>query len=220
VDKRAKDKGAKDKGAKDKGAIKQPSERPSRQPASQQRPPASEGSRRTEGATEDLDLFAREMRDVRPIAHDRARLPVTPAAPVTAGGRRPGSAAGPPPLRQLDSGPELWGYLAHDAGPPLLRELRTGGRRPEASLDLHGLTADEAARALEVFVRQAQADRRRVVLIIHGRGRGSGAAGPVLGDLVRERLASGKTAACILALSSAPPALGGAGAMLILLRKM
>ena len=122
------------------------------------------------------------------------------------------------PLREVPGAAE-WGYLARDAGPELLRELRSGRRRVEASLDLHGLTAEKGGRALEQFLSESQLRGRRVLLVIHGRGRGSGPAGPVLGELVRERLVSGPAAARVLALSQASPALGGAGATLILLRK-
>ena len=160
------------------------------------------------------------MRDVRPLPDRRSRvLPpetITPPVPGVLGPIRPDRR---PALRQVDAGPETWGYLANDAGPPMLRELRSGARPPTASLDLHGFTGEEASRALEAFILESQASGQRSVLIIHGRGRRSGPAGPVLGPMVRERLASGAAASRILALSHAPSALGGAGATLVLLRK-
>jgi DNA-nicking Smr family endonuclease len=167
---------------------------------------------------EEAALFAREMAGVRPLPG--ARAPRLPAGPVAA---RPGTggarSAAPPPLTELECHPGDWAYVAHDAGPNLLRELRRGQRPPAATLDLHGLTAPEAERALGTFVSEAQQASRRVILVVHGRGHRSGPGGPVLGDLVRTRLATGVLAARVLAFCQAPPALGGAGATVILLRK-
>jgi DNA-nicking Smr family endonuclease len=100
-----------------------------------------------------------------------------------------------------------------------LRELERGSRPPEATLDLHGRRTAEAGAALEAFVRGAQSGGRRVLLIVHGRGLGSGEAGPVLRQLVHERLTSGALARAVLAVVAAPPRLGGSGAALVWLRR-
>ena len=65
--------------------------------------------------------------------------------------------------------------LVVDAQPPGLdraswRKLRVGQIRPERSLDLHGLTAAHAHRAVTAFLQQAHAQRRRCVEIITGKG--------------------------------------------------
>src|SRR5690606_15072087 len=49
--------------------------------------------------------------------------------------------------------------------------LRKGAREPDARIDLHGMTADRAHRALLRFLGEASARGHRVVLVITGKGR-------------------------------------------------
>jgi DNA-nicking Smr family endonuclease len=179
-----------------------------------------EDDRRAASSDEEAAMFVREMADVRPLPGPRA--PRVPAADPPAPGperQARSRASSPPPLTEIECRADAWGYLAHDAGPALLRELRAGQRRPEASLDLHGMTVAAADRAISAFVVGAQQAGRRVILVVHGRGHRSGPDGPVLGELVRSRLATGELGARILAFGQAPPPLGGSGATVILLRK-
>src|SRR5690349_765336 len=48
--------------------------------------------------------------------------------------------------------------------------LRTGKVRAEATLDLHGDTVAAALPRLEKFLLESSRDRRRCVLVIHGKG--------------------------------------------------
>ncbi|MBO4320023.1 MAG: Smr/MutS family protein [Treponema sp.] len=57
--------------------------------------------------------------------------------------------------------------------------------KPEAVIDLHGLTRDEAWSRLEAFVTDAQRRSYRKILIIHGKGNHSTGSDPVLGPMVR-----------------------------------
>ena len=50
------------------------------------------------------------------------------------------------------------------------RRIAKGGQEIEARLDLHGLTQEEAHRALEHFILRASRDGRRTVLVITGKG--------------------------------------------------
>ncbi len=54
---------------------------------------------------------------------------------------------------------------------------------PEETLDLHGMTMDDAEKALRLFIENAHARRLRKVLIIHGKGNHS-EGGAVLRDMV------------------------------------
>jgi DNA-nicking Smr family endonuclease len=65
---------------------------------------------------------------------------------------------------------------------------------------------------------QARAAGQRCILIIHGAGLHS-QDGPVLRSAVPDWLLTGPMAGEVLALAGAPPALGGAGASLVLLRR-
>jgi len=51
------------------------------------------------------------------------------------------------------------------------QKLRGGAMRPERSLDLHGLTAEQAFHSLVGFLRAAHADGLRCVEVVTGQGR-------------------------------------------------
>jgi DNA-nicking Smr family endonuclease len=167
-------------------------------------------------ADEERRLFEEEMRGVRRI--ERERAVVVPAAKPPAG---PAPRVLPPapltsPLRVETSGEQV---SAFDPGVPsaMRRALRQGRRRPEATLDLHGLRVDAATRRLDAFIQRSRAAGRRCLLVVTGRGLRSGPAGPVLRHAVVERLTEGPIAGAVLGLVTAPPGLGGAGALLVLL---
>ena len=73
------------------------------------------------------------------------------------------------------------------------RELRTKLERPsflrslkpQAQVDLHNLTQDEAWRKLDAFVADCRAKGLKKVLIIHGKGNHTQNGEPVLGAMVR-----------------------------------
>ena len=56
---------------------------------------------------------------------------------------------------------------------------------PEASIDLHGLTKDEATVRLQVFVEECCRRKLKKILIIHGKGNHSSNE-PVLAKLVHD----------------------------------
>jgi DNA-nicking Smr family endonuclease len=88
--------------------------------------------------------------------------------------------------------------------------------RPEASLDLHGKTVDEADAALRRFLAESARLRRRCVLVIHGRGLHSDGVA-VLRDSVIDAL-TGALSGYVHCLSAAAPADGGAGATYVMVR--
>ena len=94
---------------------------------------------------------------------------------------------------------------------------RLDGERfePDAELDLHGLTAAQAAAALGAFIDACRREGCERLRIIHGKGRRSEAAQPVLKALVLTSL-TGHPA--VLALRSAGRRDGGSGAVRVLLR--
>jgi DNA-nicking Smr family endonuclease len=184
-------------------------------------PPAT-----TKVSDDDARTFEQAMRGVTPLsAAERRRR----ASPLDA----PGPKAPRPPARparhdeadaeaelaDLVTGPVAAGASAGAVDKRLARRLRAGDYPIEAELDLHGKTRDEAERALDAFIAEAQAAGRRCVLVIHGRGLNSGGAGPVLGEAVHHHLGAGRAARAVLAHALAPPHAGGDGATLVLLRK-
>ncbi|MBQ9238085.1 MAG: Smr/MutS family protein [Treponema sp.] len=68
-----------------------------------------------------------------------------------------------------------------NASPSYIRALK-----PDATLDLHGCTAEEAWRALERFIADCAQHKAHKVLIIHGKGIHTAGSDPVLGTLVRQ----------------------------------
>jgi DNA-nicking Smr family endonuclease len=164
-------------------------------------------------------LFADAMRGVRPL--DRRSGPIVIPEPDAPPGAPPSRPSPPSAAARLET-IELWGeryaLLAPGIDRRLLRELARPLPPPDATVDLHGMNAARARRALRAFVSSAQSQGCRRLLVIHGRGHRSGPAGPVLRDCVLDELA-GALAASVLAVVTAPPALGGPGAALILLRR-
>ena len=83
-------------------------------------------------------------------------------------------------------------------------------------MDLHGLTAAAATAALDDFIAEARRRRLSCVRIVHGKGRRSGPAGPILKDVVRRRLAESEA---VLAFAAADARHGGSGAVHVLLER-
>ena len=98
------------------------------------------------------------------------------------------------------------------AGAQATASRSTSTAEPDAELDLHGKTQEEAIRMVENFVLRAKHKRLRAVLIITGRGLNSGEQGPVLRNAVQSWLEhNGKPT--VRRFAWAPPRLGGDGAI-------
>ncbi|MEM8760262.1 MAG: Smr/MutS family protein [Pseudomonadota bacterium] len=105
--------------------------------------------------------------------------------------------------------------------------LRKGSREPDARLDLHGMTAERAHRALDRFVGEAHRRGHRCVLVITGKGGrrevddvpwlepGIG----VLRDAVPRWLRSGSHGRAIVGIFEAHQRHGGAGALYVYLKR-
>lgn len=57
--------------------------------------------------------------------------------------------------------------------------------KPEARIDLHGLTKEEARSRLDAFITECKKHGLRKILIIHGKGNHTTGSDPVLGEMVR-----------------------------------
>lgn len=106
-------------------------------------------------------------------------------------------------------------WLAPGIGPEVLRQLRRAFWPVGAHLDLHGLNSDEARIALTQFIETSQTHGTRCVRIVHGKGYGSADGQSVLKARVAQWLTQ---IPAISAFASAPPAHGGRGALLVLIR--
>lgn len=95
------------------------------------------------------------------------------------------------------------------------RALRRGLFTVEDEIDLHGLSAREAESYLRNFIVEACGRGFGCVLIVHGKGRRSGATGPVLKTLTWRLLAERDD---VQAAVPAKEKDGGSGAVYVLLR--
>jgi DNA-nicking Smr family endonuclease len=96
-----------------------------------------------------------------------------------------------------------------------LRRLKRGHFSIADEIDLHQMTTEVARAAIKSFLNECQRAGKLCVRIIHGKGLRSRAQGPVL-----KRLTDGllRQRGDVLAFASAPPAEGGTGAVIVLLR--
>jgi DNA-nicking Smr family endonuclease len=167
-----------------------------------------------QASREERALWRHAMRDVTPMAPQASPEPApapievpplaAPATPVI---------AGPLPA------------LAPAAAPGLDRRsaerLRRGQLPIAARLDLHGMTQEEAHRALDGFLARAYDLGQRCVLVITGKGfrRGLETREGVLRAAVPRWLNEAPNRARILAFTTATPRDGGGGALYVLIRR-
>lgn len=86
---------------------------------------------------------------------------------------------------------------------------------PEARIDLHGLTRDEAWTKLNSFVNDCIRRGLKKILIIHGKGNHSHGSDPVLGPMVRTFIEQNKN----LGASGHPDrSMGGTGATWVIIK--
>jgi DNA-nicking Smr family endonuclease len=98
----------------------------------------------------------------------------------------------------------------------IMRDLRRGRVPVDEEMDLHGMTGNEAHRALHDFIAYCTRRRLACVRIVHGKGHGSGEHGPVLKTGVNHWLRQWDD---VLAFCSTPERDGGTGAIYVLLRR-
>ncbi|MFP4391302.1 MAG: Smr/MutS family protein [Desulfohalobiaceae bacterium] len=103
--------------------------------------------------------------------------------------------------------------------PKIMHKLKTGELSPEAHLDLHGQTLEQAKANLLGFVRNHYLNGRRCLLIIPGRGKNSPQGRSVIREHIHPWLTQDPLKRVVLAFSTARPLHGGTGALYVLLRK-
>lgn len=102
-------------------------------------------------------------------------------------------------------------------GPDVTYKLRRGKWAIQRQIDLHGLRTDDAREALGAFIREAHRQGIRCVRVVTGKGLGSPGKAPVLKDKVHRWLVQRNE---VVAFVQAPPAQGGAGALVVLLQPL
>lgn len=105
------------------------------------------------------------------------------------------------------------------------QRLRRGSLRPEARIDLHGMTLERAKPALTGFILRAHAAGLRLVLVVTGKGKERDTGGPiplrqgVLRHAVPEWLGLAPLAGLVLQITEAHQRHGGGGAYYVYLRR-
>ena len=100
-------------------------------------------------------------------------------------------------------------------GADVVLRLRRGHWAIQGELDLHGLRREEARDQLAEFLREAARRGWRCLRVVHGKGHGSPGREPVLKAKVQRWLGQ---KAQVLAFTQASAPMGGAGALIVLLR--
>lgn len=198
-------------------------------------------ARRRRGLTaEERDLWSRIARSATPLVPGRA-LPAadSPPEPSPAPNRPSFAAAPPPPVPPFRIGQSaalpVGGYhpapspAERLANGPLRMDQKThrrmsqGKLRPEARLDLHGMTLAEAQPELTRFILSCHANDRRLVLVITGKGRGDHGPLPTRPGALRHQvphwLHSAPLAQVVQQVTSAHDRHGGEGAYYVYLRR-
>lgn len=195
-------------------------------------------SRRRGLTPEDRELWSRVAKTATPL-HPQARQPVPDIAPkalplqprpapgfelpanLRLGGKalpRRGHDLAPSPAEALRSAPIRMDHKTH-------KQMSRGKLRPEARLDLHGMTLAQAGPELTRFVLSCHAQGLRLVLVITGKGSRAGDEGPLptrpgaLRHQVPHWLHSAPLGAVVQQVAPAHLRHGGAGAYYVYLRR-
>lgn len=105
-------------------------------------------------------------------------------------------------------------------------KMNRGKLKPDARIDLHGMTLDRAHSALSRFLFSAQGSGKRLVLVITGKGKDRDEGGPipvrhgVLRHQVPQWLSSQPMSSMVMQVSQAHASHGGGGAYYIYLRRV
>lgn len=170
---------------------------------------------------EEIMLFRKAMRDVKPLICDKVCLESSRPAPIPRQRRLEEAQIKQAMLSEDDNNVEL------ETGEELLfirpgtlhsevHKLRRGHFSIQAVLDLHGMRTPTAYMAVRTFLHNCAIGNIRCVRIIHGKGYGSWQKQPVLKIKLNYWLRQYRL---VLAFCSARPTDGGTGAVYVLLRK-
>ena len=189
---------------------------------------------KAEGAhsSEDSASFALYMAGVRALDDKATRIPLSAnRLERAAKGSLPAPDADAPAREQFqalvvegirfetsDDGERIEGRRI-EVEPREVRRLRRGQYTVDQQVDLHGLTAFEARKAMETFIEKRRKEGDRVLRIIHGKGAHSPRGVSVLRGEIAAWLSQGPAKRHIAAFATAPDGEGGAGALLVLLMR-
>jgi DNA-nicking Smr family endonuclease len=183
-------------------------------------------------AGEEDALWSRIAETVKPLAKKQQRV-ARPAAkpskvPKPEPSPKPGRAAKPMPPPAPPKAPPVPLPSEAELDRRQARALEKGKLAVEARIDLHGMRQREAHTALRRFLKSAQNDGLRHVLVITGKGTERSAPRSfyeeetrgVLRQQVPHWLAQPDLASVVISFSEAPRRLGGGGALYVRLKRV
>jgi len=144
-----------------------------------------------------------------PLAEGTRRIP-----PVRA--QKPKASPGSAPTFTVERDEDFLEGFRSGLSAGVRRRLRG---TPTAELDLHRHDAEEARRRVASFIASERKKARELVLVVVGRGRHSPGGRGVLRHEIADWLTTPPTSSHVLAFRTAPHALGGAGAVVVLLSR-
>ena len=169
------------------------------------------------------DLFADAMQQVQPIPKtDKVTSSATPVKKkikkdIHQKTNKPLYHASTQPKATLKEEGSAWVLRANGIAPDVLKKLSCGQFPINHSIDLHGMTRDQAISELEHTLQSSLQASDRVLCIIHGRGLHSPDGRAILKNSVYQWLKTGPMSGYILAVTPAPNTAGGS--CLVLLRR-
>lgn len=194
--------------------------------------------RRRSLSAEEQDLWWRVAQSATPLDPKRQKLKPSslgaqtpknpkpkqpdPISPFTLGSRSR------PPASSVSLAPSIVDQLARQPvqmDHKVFGKLTRGKIAPEARIDLHGMTLDQAHRALNGFVLRAAGSGLRLLLVITGKGKTKDDSGviPERAGALRQHvpgwLQSGALATLVMQVAPAHRKHGGGGAYYVYLRR-
>jgi DNA-nicking Smr family endonuclease len=177
-------------------------------------------SRRRHLSEEERALWTGVVRSIKPLRRAPKPPPETAAPSVSV----EAVAALPRPAARHEASPEKKSPPLAPLGRRLRQRVARGRESIDGRIDLHGLTQSEAHGALLRFLRNAQSDGAKTVLIVTGKGRGGGEpeAAPQRGVLKRQvplLLSRPEFRVFVIGFDDAHAGHGGQGALYVRLRR-
>ncbi|WP_298677355.1 Smr/MutS family protein [uncultured Lentibacter sp.] len=158
------------------------------------------------------------LRNAMPVVK-RAREPIAPFEMSTSAKEyRPAIDVLPDIRERVAKAPVQMDKKAHG-------RLKQGKLKPEAKIDLHGMTLDQAHPRLTAFIMKAYQTQKRLVLVVTGKGKLRDDGGPipvrfgVLRHQVPQWLSTPPLAQLVLQVTEAHLRHGGGGAYYVYLRR-
>ncbi|MBL9038195.1 MAG: Smr/MutS family protein [Archangium sp.] len=204
------------------GAVKLSTPEPAKAPARAPVPPPSRQRSRSSD-DDDAALFVESVGEVDTVRRGPARVPPPAQAPVARADddleslTRLAESVTSTGAFTVESSGELIEAWRRDFDVRVVKKLKAGAFHRDVEIDLHGLTRDEALRALASAIQRSRVAGHRCLLIVTGRGLHSESGEAVLKNAVVSALTSNSRD--VLAFTSAKPEDGGAGAIYTLLRR-